>query len=203
MSSAITPEDITELADADASPADIFTKEQRPLRIEFPVKVVIASSFVLRLAGAMTAILLSSFLKQRLDDGSGNTNTALIGTLYALFYVTEFTLSPLFGALSDLRGRRLILVLGPLLGVIALPIYPLSAAFSIFWITVVILGIARLLEGISTAAKVPDVRGDLPYRRGHRHHTGRAPVGLAARMGLLHSVRGVYGGGGDALLLRA
>jgi MFS family permease len=118
--------------------------------------VVIASSFVLRIAGAATAILLSSLLRQTF-----NAQPDAIGILSALFYVTELTLAPVFGAVSDLRGRRFILVLGPLMGAIALPIYPFSALAATSILGVAILGFARLLEGVSTAAKVPSALGYL------------------------------------------
>ena len=81
------------------------------LRIETPVKVVIASSFVLRLAGASTAIMLAAYLKQEME-----ARIDVIGILGALFYVVELTLAPIFGAISDLRGRRPILILGPFWG---------------------------------------------------------------------------------------
>ncbi len=118
-------------------------------RINTPLKVVIASSFLLRLAGGATALLLSAYLKQVV-----HAEAALIGLLYAVFYVSELSLSPIFGALSDLRGRRFLLVMGPLVGAIALPFYPLTTA-------VLMLGLARLREGVSTAAKVPSALGYL------------------------------------------
>lgn len=130
--------------------------DEAPLRIDTPLKVVIASSFVLRLAGASTAIMLAAYLRQTIG-----AEADLIGILAALFYVTELTLSPVFGAISDLKGRRPVLVLGPLLGVIALPIYPFSAVASVAIVGVFILAVARLIEGMSTAAKVPSALGYL------------------------------------------
>lgn len=118
-------------------------------RITTPLKVVIASSFLLRLAGGATALLLSAYLKQVV-----NADAALIGLLYAVFYISELTLSPIFGALSDLRGRRFLLIMGPLVGAIALPFYPVTTLL-------VVLVFARLLEGVSTAAKVPSALGYL------------------------------------------
>lgn len=148
------PEEITTLAEPDELVK--IPPDTRPERINFPLKVVIASSFVLRIAGAATAILLSSLLRQTF-----NAQPDAIGILSALFYVTELTLAPVFGAVSDLRGRRFILVLGPLMGAIALPIYPLSALAATSILGVAILGFTRLLEGVSTAAKVPSALGYL------------------------------------------
>jgi MFS family permease len=156
VSSVLVPEEITELAEPKASIAEVVEHGGEKLTIDTPLKVVITSSFVLRLAGALTASLLGAYLRQVLNAGP-----ELIGILAALFYVTELTLSPIFGALSDLRGRRPILVLGPLLGVIALPIYPLSSLTSIGILTIGILAFTRLIEGISTAAKVPSALGYL------------------------------------------
>jgi MFS family permease len=152
MSSLSTGE-IATLAEPDDLAALADGKQER---MSTPVKVVIASSFVLRFAGAMTSILLSSLLKAELHAGP-----ALIGILYALFYVTELALSPVFGALSDLRGRRMILVLGPLVGALAVPIYTLSVVAGLSLLGVGILGVARLIEGVSTAAKVPSALGYL------------------------------------------
>jgi MFS family permease len=153
--STTVPEKVTALSESEkaAVPADKAEKAERMTR---PMKVVVGSSLVLRVAGAMTAILLSSLLRQELNAGP-----ALIGVLYALFYVTELLLSPIFGALSDLRGRRLILVLGPLVGALALPIYPVSALVGLSFMGVVILAIGRLVEGVATAAKVPSALGYL------------------------------------------
>lgn len=151
--SSITTDDITTLADPDDLEA---LKDTKPERMTTPMKVVIISSFVLRFAGAMTTIFLSSLLKQNLNAGTG-----LIGTLYALFYFTELTMSPVFGALSDLRGRRMILILGPLVGAAAVLIYPLSAIAGVSLLGIAILALARLAEGISTAAKVPSALGYL------------------------------------------
>jgi MFS family permease len=156
LSSALAPEDLTELAEPKEELIGALEDPGAPLRIDTPLKVVIASSFVLRLAGALTASLLGAHLRQTFNAGAD-----LIGILSALFYVTELTLSPVFGALSDLRGRRFILVLGPLLGVIALPIYPISALASVSLLGISILAFARLLEGVSTAAKVPSALGYL------------------------------------------
>lgn len=150
--SAITPDKHSHIPDAVPPQEGTVTVNG----INTPLKVVIGSSFVLRIAGASTAILLSSYLKQVVDAG-----TDLIGLLSALFYLTELTLAPVFGALSDLRGRRFILILGPLVGALTLPIYPISAAVPIAAVGVMILAVARLLEGISTAAKVPSALGYL------------------------------------------
>lgn len=151
--SSITTDEITTLADTDEH---VDLEGAKAERMTNPMKVVIFSSFVLRFAGAMTTIFLSSLLKQNLNAGTG-----LIGTLYALFYLTELTMSPVFGAISDLRGRRMILILGPLVGALAVLIYPLSAVVGVSLLGIAILSLARLAEGISTAAKVPSALGYL------------------------------------------
>ncbi|MEA2575302.1 MAG: hypothetical protein QOH93_2600 [Chloroflexia bacterium] len=144
---ALTTEETPVLLNPTLSQADEEADLSR--RIDTPLKVVIISSFMLRLAGGATALLLSAYLKQIV-----HADATLIGLLYAIFYVSELGLSPIFGALSDLRGRRFLLVLGPLVGAIALPFYPLTT-------TILMLIFARLLEGVSTAAKVPSALGYL------------------------------------------
>lgn len=151
----MVPEKVTALSEAEKAAVSAAENEKAE-RMTRPMKIVVASSFVLRMAGAMTAILLSSLLKQELHAGPG-----LIGMLYSLFYVTELLLSPVFGALSDLRGRRMILVLGPLVGALALPLYPVSALLGVSILGVGLLAMARLVEGVATAAKVPSALGYL------------------------------------------
>jgi MFS family permease len=155
--SAITPEDIISTEeDVALSPSSEKEGSIAPLPIENPVKVVIASSFVLRLAGASTAIMLAAYLKQEIG-----AKLDVIGILGSLFYVVELTLAPVFGAISDLRGRRPILILGPLAGAIALLLYPISALAALATLSVWIVAAARLVEGFSTAAKVPSALGYL------------------------------------------
>lgn len=136
------------VAESDISAAE--ENEQTPASaLGLPLKIVIGSSFLLRLAGGATGILLAAYLKRVVG-----AQADLIGLLGAIFYLSELLLSPIFGALSDLKGRRFLLVLGPIVGAVALPFYPLTTA-------VVILCLGRLLEGVSTAAKVPSALGYL------------------------------------------
>lgn len=162
-----------------------------PQKIGTPLKVVIASSFLLRLAGGATALLLAAYLKQVV-----HADATLIGLLYAVFYISELGLSPIFGALSDLRGRRFLLVLGPLMGVIALPIYPLTTL-------VVVLVFARLLEGVSTAAKVPSALG---YLADATSGPGKKMAALRGRVMGLYEISfliGIVAGNGLVSLLNS
>ncbi len=118
-------------------------------RLSTSLKVAIGSSFVLRLAGASTGLLLATYLKQVVG-----ANPVTISALSAVFYATELFLAPLFGALSDLHGRKPFLVFGPLAGAVAVQIHPLTTF-------VAILAIGRLLEGLSTAANAPGTLGYL------------------------------------------
>src|SRR5438874_8668519 len=113
------------------------------------LRVAIGSSFILRLAGASTGFLLQLYLK-RVVHADAN----LIGVLSGVYYVTELLLAPMFGAFSDLRGRKPFLVLGPLAGAVAVQIHPLTTIAAI-------LAIGRLLEGVTTAANAPATPGYL------------------------------------------
>ncbi|MEO5952581.1 MAG: MFS transporter, partial [Chloroflexia bacterium] len=184
--STITTDEITTLADTKADTNESVEIEgAKAQRMTNPMKVVIFSSFVLRFAGAMTTIFLSSLLKQELNAGTG-----LIGTLYALFYLTELTMSPVFGAISDLRGRRMILILGPLVGAAAVLIYPLSAVAGVSLLGIAILGLARLAEGISTAAKVPSALG---YLADATSGAGKVRAALRGRVMGLYEVTFLVG----------
>ncbi|MFL5732559.1 MAG: MFS transporter [Chloroflexia bacterium] len=118
-------------------------------RLNSSLKVAISSSFMLRMAGAMTGFMLQLYLKQVV-----HADANLIGTLAGVYYITELLLAPIFGALSDLRGRKPFLVLGPLAGALAVQIHPLTTVAAI-------IAIGRLLEGVATAANAPGTLGYL------------------------------------------
>jgi MFS family permease len=137
------------------------------LTISRPLKVAIGTSFSLRLAGASAYLMLGIYLKQML-----NADAWLISMLAVVFYATELLLAPLFGALSDLRGRKTFLVLGPLAGAIAVQIYPLT-------IIPIVIAIGRMFEGVATASNTPGTLGYLAdSTSGHskKHSTFRGRV---------------------------
>src|SRR5437867_7688301 len=140
-------------------------------RIGTPLKVAIGSSFILRLAGSSTGLLLSSYLALVVKADAN-----VIGALSAVFFAAELVLAPIFGALSDLRGRKLFLVLGPIAGALAVQIHPLTTIAAI-------IGIGRLLEGIATAANAP---GTLGYLADATSGHGRRSKALRGRVMCLY-----------------
>src|SRR5262249_14659919 len=76
----------------------------------------------------------------------------LTGFITASFFITELSGSLVLGAMSDRYGRRLFILLGPLLGLIAVQMTAMTVVLSLLVIT-------RLLEGLSTASSVPATLG--------------------------------------------
>jgi MFS family permease len=70
----------------------------------------------------------------------------------AAFFVTELLGSLVFGTMSDRYGRRLFIILGPVLGLIAVQITSMTSAL---WLLV----FARLIAGLSTGSSVPATLG--------------------------------------------
>jgi len=75
-----------------------------------------------------------------------------LAVLHSAFYVSELTLSPLFGVLSDRIGHHRLMLVGPFFGAVAVILTGLTT-------NLVILGGTRILEGASTAASVPSILG--------------------------------------------
>jgi MFS family permease len=111
------------------------------------VAAVIVGSFFLRMAGAGSSASVQLYLKSLSGEGSSFTS-ATVGLVYAAFFATELLLSPLFGALSDKVGRKRMMVLGPILGLVAVQLYPFTTL-----LPVIIVG--QMLQGAGTAANVP------------------------------------------------
>ena len=118
--------------------------------------VGILGSFVLRLAGSAIGILLAKYLNERVARASGqdHIDPGIVALLTAIFYLTELTMSPVMGALSDRWGRKPFLMLGPILGAVAVQIYP-------FTTVILVLAICRLIEGLSTSCNIPATLGFL------------------------------------------
>ena len=74
------------------------------------------------------------------------------GYVLAAFFITELLGSLVLGATSDRYGRKVFIILGPILGAIAVQI---TAMTSLLWLLV----FARLLEGLSTGSSVPATLG--------------------------------------------
>jgi MFS family permease len=124
---------------------------------------VLLGTFTLRLATGITGFAVIYYLAelgvhhrvldQLLGLEHGRTPGDIgIGVLAALFYVSELSLSPIFGVLSDRFGHHRLMQVGPIFGLVAV---------LITWATVSlpIIGFTRLLEGGATAASVPSILG--------------------------------------------
>jgi MFS family permease len=127
------------------------------------VRVAIAGlggTLLLRLAGGVATSALALYLR-RLEVSP--YAVALVATGY---YLAELLLSPVLGGLSDRIGRKTLMVLTPILGAVALLLYPLSNVIPL-------LALIRVLEGMSAAGAVPSTLGYLSDITDRSPHRGR------------------------------
>jgi MFS family permease len=92
--------------------------------------------------------MLGFLLSHLHRTGAANTSAAVVGFLAGAFYVSELVGSPIAGFLIDRRGLRLLLLAGPILGIVASAI--VAGPAHLFMLTV-----ARLLQGLTTACTIP------------------------------------------------
>ncbi|MDP9375181.1 MAG: hypothetical protein M3Q65_22570 [Chloroflexota bacterium] len=90
-----------------------------PAGLARSLRGALAGNFALRFAGTATGILLDRYLVYIHDTGRP-IGAGVVALLTAGFYATELVGSPLLGAVGDRRGWRALLLLGPLLGALAL-----------------------------------------------------------------------------------
>lgn len=112
---------------------------------------VIIGSLILRLASQTTGQMLQ-FYFDRIDREYYHLSHTLTGFITATFFIAELFGALVLGAMSDRYGRRRFIILGPLLGLIAVQLTAVTVAL---WLLVV----TRLLEGLSTASSVPATLG--------------------------------------------
>ena len=135
---------------------------------------VLIGTALLRLAGGVALSSLGLYLKSLGSEG------AEVAFVAAGYYIAELMLAPVFGALSDRLGRKIFLVAAPLLGAVALLLYPLSSSL-------LILFLIRLIEGVSAGAAAPATLGYLSDLTDGSKYRGRimAFFEIATLFGLL------------------
>lgn len=112
---------------------------------------VLVGSLILRLASQTTGQMLQ-FYFDKIDSDYYHLSHTLTGFITASFFIAELFGSLVFGAMSDRYGRKLFIILGPVLGFVAVQ---LTALTIVLWLLVV----TRVLEGLSTASSVPATLG--------------------------------------------
>jgi MFS family permease len=111
---------------------------------------MLVATFVLRVSTAITGFMLVNLVND-LTVGH-RTGPAANAFLTGGFYATELTGAIVFGVLADRYGRKLIMLLGPIFGAVAVFLTGLTTRLPVLFFT-------RLLEGGSTAASIPSTLG--------------------------------------------
>ncbi|HEX5418268.1 MAG TPA: MFS transporter [Chloroflexota bacterium] len=112
------------------------------------VFATIFGSFLVRLAGAATGVMLGIFLARLHRSGTAETSAMALGLLMGAFYLSELVGAPICGFLVDRKGVRLFLLAGPILGVLAEFLF--AGRFHLSGLLT-----ARLLQGLTTALTIP------------------------------------------------
>jgi MFS family permease len=112
---------------------------------------VLVGSLVLRLAAHTTGQMLQFYFKE-INESHYYLSYTTTGFITASFFIAELLGAPVLGAMSDRYGRKPFMILGPLLGAIAVQITSMTV---VVWLLV----LTRLLEGLSTASSVPATLG--------------------------------------------
>ncbi|MGA3056634.1 MAG: MFS transporter [Candidatus Limnocylindrales bacterium] len=111
---------------------------------------MLLATFVLRASTAITGGMLVYFVDEMTKNRG--TGPGAIALLTGGFYTTELTGAIVFGVLADRYGRKVIMLLGPLFGGVAVFMTGFTTHMPLLFVT-------RLLEGSSTAASIPSTLG--------------------------------------------
>jgi MFS family permease len=114
----------------------------------------IAGNLLLRLGNSATGVLMGLVLASVARERGGVPATA-VGLLAASFYVAELLGAPIFGSLSDLRGRRVFMLAGPVCGAIAVQLIGWPSLLMALPLLLFPMAIGRVIEGLSTATTAP------------------------------------------------
>lgn len=114
---------------------------------------------------------MTQFYLDHISDHYYHISYTTRGYVIASFFVTELLGSLVLGAMSDRYGRKVFILLGPLLGAIAVQ---MTAMTSVLWVLV----FARLLAGLSTGSSVPATLGYISEATVGRPNLRARVVGL-------------------------
>jgi len=112
---------------------------------------VLAGSLILRLA-AQAMGQMTQFYLDHISRHDYHISHTTKGYVLGAFFITELLGSLVLGAMSDRYGRKLFIILGPILGAIAVQLTSMTSVLGL-------LVFARLLEGLSTGSSVPATLG--------------------------------------------
>lgn len=121
------------------------------------VTPLLIGTFILRASGGAATVVLGLFLAQLSTYGGHLITSLQVGLLAVAFYVTELSLAPFMGALSDRWGRRYFLIFGPLVGLVDV----LLIVFTPVHRPLPYLVSLQVLAGVSSSMQVPVVLGYL------------------------------------------
>lgn len=122
---------------------------------------VIWSSFLLRAGQSAASVIIGFYLAQLKHQGAP-VAAIIAALLLSSSYAVELLLAPAMGALSDRYGRKPFIVAGPLIGLAAIQVYPVSGALAVLFL-------ARGLEGVAAAALTPATLGFLADNTSSTH----------------------------------
>jgi Major Facilitator Superfamily. len=118
---------------------------------------LLIGTFLQRANSGAVTIVLGLLLAQSARSAGHMVTSIQIGLLPVVFFVTELTLSPLFGSLSDRWGRKQFLVIGPLFGFVQACLLLLMPHENPLPYILCLQAVA----GVSSAMSVPAVLGYL------------------------------------------
>jgi MFS family permease len=119
----------------------------RPIRLRRSIVACLVGSVVLRCAESATGVMIGLYLAHIATTQYAISATA-VGFVAGSAFLTELGGAPIFGALSDRWGRKVFILLGPLLGAVAVQMTAMTSILGLLLVT-------RLLEGLSTASTTP------------------------------------------------
>ncbi|MFI5267099.1 MAG: MFS transporter, partial [Chloroflexota bacterium] len=122
-------------------------------RVRAAVRAVIWSSFLLRSGQSAASVIIGFYLALLARQGLPVV-AILAALLLSSSYAVELVVAPIMGALSDRYGRKPFIIAGPLIGLAAIQIYPISGLLPVLFV-------ARAFEGLSAATLTPATLGFL------------------------------------------
>jgi MFS family permease len=142
-----------------------LTNVQLNMIRSWSILFTLTGSFFRQTADASVGIMVGLYLSY-INSYITPVSALQVGLVGIAFNATILIFGPIFGALSDLRGRKVFMVIGPLIGAAVVQVYPLTTALPLILIAMVFEGFTGAFETPSAVGFLADVTPDASRSRG-------------------------------------
>jgi MFS family permease len=130
-----------------------------------PIAACITGTFFALLGAQATSIMLGLYLSY-INNHVYPVSAIVVGLIGTGYRVAEFIGDPIMGALSDIRGRKPLMLVGPLISAVVVLVYPATASLAAIFVLLIFEGLSAAMRAPATLSFLSDATSASDTLRG-------------------------------------